>query len=205
MPLTSVTGKRSKQRQLRLPIEQGQVPNGLAVSETSLANVLVRAMPTVTGTPTCAALCRAVRSAAFWGSCPAVDSKKNSFDRIIFDTRRIIPNDLEHGAAEYFVPTKIAFDVDALRTETDGVPDRHAGANAGAFHLVALGNDAGALIAKHADGFAAQEIIAHSLRRYVEAIGVEMTDGGWRWHARVCPWPVAGRNGLSSFTWTHVQ
>jgi hypothetical protein len=54
-------------------------------------------------------------------------------------------------------------------------------------HLVAFGDDASALIAEDTDGFAAQEAIARPLCVNVEAIAVEMTDGGWKRHGRARP------------------
>ena len=57
MPLTSVTARRASRSRLTLGSRTADAPNGLAVSEMSFARVRVRAMPTVTGTPTVRRTC----------------------------------------------------------------------------------------------------------------------------------------------------
>jgi hypothetical protein len=98
-------------------------------------------------------------------------------DAVILHPRRKLVDHLEHPAAEDLVPAKVAFDVDALRTLHQGVPDRLAGLDAGCLHLVALGNDERSLVAEDADRLAVEEIIAHALGRDVETVGVEVANG----------------------------
>ena len=52
MPVISVTGRRASNARSASGSRTADAPNGLAVSLMSLASVRVRAMPTVTGTPT---------------------------------------------------------------------------------------------------------------------------------------------------------
>src|SRR4051812_17703979 len=82
---------------------------------------------------------------------------------VVFDARAELANHSKHLSAENFVPAEIAFDVDALRTLFDCVPDGFAGLDAGGFHLITFGDDAGTLIAENANGFAEEEGIAHTL------------------------------------------
>ena len=77
-------------------------PNGLAVSVISLASVLVRAIPTVTGTLNpFDELCHGStqRNLARPSRGAAVASKKNSSMRVILDLRRKILDHLAASAA----------------------------------------------------------------------------------------------------------
>src|SRR5262249_16831313 len=95
-------------------------------------------------------------------------------DGVVLDARRQLADHVEHLAAEDLVPAEVALDVDAIGTLDECVPDRLAGLDAVAFHLVALGDDEGALVAQDADGLLVEKHIPHPLRGDVETVGVQM-------------------------------
>jgi hypothetical protein len=74
------------------------------------------------------------------------------------------------------VPAEVSFDVQPVGANPKRFPDRHAGLHAHRLHLVALGDDAGALVTQDADRHAHQVPAANPLGADVKAIGVEMTD-----------------------------
>ena len=80
MPQTSVTGVRSSRPRSASGSSSARAPNGLAVSEISLASVLVRATPTVTGTPTARRTRSRISSAVDCKEWPGAGTarKKNS-------------------------------------------------------------------------------------------------------------------------------
>jgi hypothetical protein len=102
--------------------------------------------------------------------------EKKLVDGVVFDRGGELTDGCQHEAGEDLVPPEVALEVDALGAQAHGVPDGRAGLHAGRLHLVALGDDAGPLVAQHAHGLAQQEVVAHPLGRDVEAVGVEMAD-----------------------------
>ena len=80
MPVTSVTASRPSRDSSSARPRTATAPNGLPVSEISLAKVRVRAIPTVTGTPTRSMIASRIVAAYRAGSIPrgGVASKKNS-------------------------------------------------------------------------------------------------------------------------------
>src|SRR5262249_4807501 len=104
--------------------------------------------------------------------------EKDLVNGVVFDGGGEGADDVEQAAAEGLVPAEVALDVDACRTEAEGLPDGHAGLHAGGVHLVALGDDAGALVAQDAHRLASEERVADALRADVKGIGVEVADRG---------------------------
>src|SRR6185312_3207072 len=84
-------------------------------------------------------------------------------DGIVFDARAERAELIEHLAAERFVPAEVAFDVNAFGALLLGFPDRFADLDPGALHGIGAGDDAGALIAEHAEGHAAEPGAANDL------------------------------------------
>jgi AAA domain len=101
-------------------------------------------------------------------------------DAVILDLRRELPDDGQHAPGEHLVPPEISLHIEAIRAEPHCIPDRHPRPDARRLHLVALGDHAGPLIAQDADRDARKLLVADPFRRDVEAIGVEVPDGGLR-------------------------
>ena len=80
IPVISVTGRSIKSSSSPWRSSTARAPNGLAASEISLASVRVRAMPTVTGTPTRSKTRSRINTASSWNVCPraGIAAKKNS-------------------------------------------------------------------------------------------------------------------------------
>src|SRR5262249_43961776 len=98
--------------------------------------------------------------------------KKYFVDGIRLDGRGEFLHHAQYLAGEHLVPAEVALDEDAVGALAQRLPDGLARGDPFGFQLVALGDDAGALIAQHADGLLTQEGVADAFRRYVEAIGV---------------------------------
>ena len=176
IPVISVTGRSASRSASASTSSTASAPNGLAASEISLARVRVRAIPTVTGTRTRSQDPVADRLGQLLERLPARREREEEelVDRIILDPGRQVAHDLEHQPAQDLVPVEVALDVDPHRALHQRVPDRHPGPHPRRLHLIALGDDAGPLVAQHPHRLPAQERVAHPLRRDVEAIRVEM-------------------------------
>ena len=69
IPVISVTGRSASSFSSASRSSTARAPNGLAASEISLASVRVRAMPTVTGTPTRSLIRSRTATASSWNVC----------------------------------------------------------------------------------------------------------------------------------------
>src|SRR5262249_24968797 len=112
--------------------------------------------------------------------------KEELVDGVVFDLIEELADDPQHQPGENLIPAEVPLQVDALRALPAGLPDGFAGLHPGRLYLVALGDDAGALVAEDAHRLAAQERVADPFGGHVKRIGVEVPDhggscsgGGW--------------------------
>jgi hypothetical protein len=110
--------------------------------------------------------------------------KKELVNGVVLDLGREATDRIKHAPAEDLVPAKIPLEIDPLGAFDAGLPDGLAGFHPGGFHLVALGDDAGPLVAQDAHGFVVEEGIANPLRGNVKTVGVQVTDQSSCCHAR---------------------
>src|SRR5262249_48127604 len=119
------------------------------------------------------------------------DAEEELVDRVVLDLGGKFADDIEHQAGEDLIPAEVALEVDAVWALDDRLPDGIAGFDAGRFHLIAFGNDKGALVAQDAHRLAQKESVAHPLCRDVETISVEVAHH--RRHAHAPTPPLAYR------------
>ena len=97
-------------------------------------------------------------------------------DGVVLDLMREDADLGQHLAAERLVPAEVALDVDPLRALLFGFPNRFTYFNAITLHRVIAGDDAGTLIAEHANRKPLEPRSTHDLGGSVETVGIAKAD-----------------------------